>query len=311
MGKVRIKTFGDEELEKKQSAAARKKAEAKKAHAEFQKKVEANGVSGDAAAESRSTEAKRVHVELKKKSEDEAMPEENVKLDSTESAASQEEVQKVSEKPQKKKKEKFIKTKIRSSSYRTSLEKIDKNKTYSLTEALELLSTLQRAKFDETVELHINTTEQSIGATVTLPHGSGKKVRVKIADSADAKEFEALLAQIESGKIDFDILIATPETMPGLAKVARVLGPRGLMPNPKNGTVTKDPAKKMGEFEKGQITFKTESKSPIIHMSVGKVSFGTEKLNENITTVFRALPREKVSSVTLKSTMSPGIKVAI
>lgn len=280
MGKVRIKTIGDEELEKKQSEAARKKAEAKKAHAE-----------------------------LLKKKEETSMPEEEVQVVAEETTS--EEV-KTEEKP--KKKEKFIKTKAstRSESYKKVSEKIDKTKIYTLKEALEILPTLQRAKFDESVELHINTTEQGVSGTVTLPHGTGKKVRVMIADSTnDPKGLSELLQNLEASKIDFDVLIATPETMPSLAKVARVLGPRGLMPNPKNGTVSPDPKKKAAEFEAGQMSFKTEAKAPIIHLTVGKVSFGDAKLNENIATIFKKIPSEKVASVTLKSTMSPGIKIRV
>lgn len=280
MGKVRIKTIGDEELEKKQSEAARKKAEAKKAHAG-----------------------------LLKKKEETSKPEEEEQVVVAEETTSEE--AKTEEKTLKKK-EKFIKTKAstRSEGYKKVAEKVDKTKVYTLKEALEILPTLQRAKFDESVELHINTTEQGVSGTVTLPHGTGKKVRVMIADSTnDPKGLADLLQNLEASKIDFDVLVATPETMPSLAKVARVLGPRGLMPNPKNGTVSTDPKKKAAEFEAGQLSFKTEAKAPIIHLTVGKVSFGDAKLSENITTIFKKIPAEKVVSITLKSTMSPGMKI--
>lgn len=297
MGKVRIKSFGDEELEKKESQAARKKAEAKRAHEELMKKTEG------------AVDAPEEKIESKTPTEENLAPQKA--SEETQAATTEAGPEESAEKPAKKKKEKFLKTKVRSANYKASLEKIDKTKTYSLKEALEILSSLKRAKFDETVELHINTTEQSVGATVTLPHGTGKEIKVEIADASDQKTFQDLLARIESGKLGFDVLIATPETMPSLAKVARVLGPKGLMPNPKSGTVTQEPKKKAEDFQKGQITFKTEAKSPIIHLSVGKISFGPEKLSENITTVFKKLPAEKITSVTLKSTMSPGIKVRI
>jgi large subunit ribosomal protein L1 len=113
------------------------------------------------------------------------------------------------------------------------------------------------------------------------------------------------------GKINFDMLLASPEMMPKLARVAKFLGPRGLMPNPKNNTLTNDPEKVAASFKKGQINFRTETKSPIIHLSVGKISYGTKKLFENITTLIDAIKKERIRNVTLKSTMSPGIKLEV
>ena len=179
-----------------------------------------------------------------------------------------------------------------------------------LKEALEVLAKVKRAKFDETVELHVNTIEKGISGSVVLPHGTGKNVRVTIANqSADAKGVEKLVADIEQGKIDFDILVATPDSMPKLARVARILGPRGLMPNPKNGTITPKPEEVAKKFEGGQTNFKTEAKFPIIHMSVGKLSFGDAKLEDNIKTAVSAISTKKIRTVTLKSTMSPGISL--
>ncbi len=122
---------------------------------------------------------------------------------------------------------------------------------------------------------------------------------------------DELIEEIEKGKINFDILVATPQTMPQLAKVAKILGPRGLMPNPKNGTITQNPEALVKKFEAGQISFKTEAKAPIIHVSVGKFSFGDKKLKENIDTIIGAVKPENIQKATLKSTMSPGIKVQI
>jgi len=199
---------------------------------------------------------------------------------------------------------------VKSASYQKVATLVDKNKTYKLAEALVLLNQIKRAKFDETVELHINTTEKGISGSLTLPHGTGKSIRVVIANqSSDPTQVEELVKKIESGKIEFDVLIATPDTMPKLARVARVLGPRGLMPNPKNGTVTTKPDDVAKKFEGGQFNFKTESKFPILHLAVGKISFGDQKLSDNIKTAVKAVNTKNIKNVTLKSTMSPGLKI--
>jgi large subunit ribosomal protein L1 len=138
---------------------------------------------------------------------------------------------------------------------------------------------------------------------VTLPHGTGKKLNIVVAD-------DAVIEAVSNGKINFDVLIATPDMMPKLAKVARVLGPRGLMPNPKNGTVTPKPEEAIAKLSAGQITYKTEPQSPIVHTSVGKLSFDNNKLEENINTFINSIGAAKIKSATLKSTMSPGIKIS-
>ena len=169
---------------------------------------------------------------------------------------------------------------------------------------------MKRTKFDETVELHINTIEKGISGSLTLPHGTGKSTRVVIANATtDPNGVDELVKIIETGKIDFDVLIATPDSMSKLARVARVLGPRGLMPNPKSGTVTPKPEEIAKKFEGGQFNFKTESKFPILHLAVGKLSFGDEKLSDNIKTAVKAVKSKNIISMTLKSTMSPGIKI--
>lgn len=206
------------------------------------------------------------------------------------------------EKPKKPKT--MAKKRTRSKSYQTVVKLVDKQKTYSINEALKLLEQLKRAKFDETVELHINTTEPSISGSMTLPHGTGKQTRVVIAD-------DKIIADVEKGKIDFDILLAAPQMMSKLAKVAKILGPRGLMPNPKNGTITSNPEEAIKKFSGGLINYKTETKTPIIHMRVGKLSFGEKKLAENIAVVFANINATKIKNATLKSTMSPGIKIQI
>lgn len=191
-----------------------------------------------------------------------------------------------------------------SKSYNDALKNLDKSKKYTLSEGLEMLEKLKRSKFDETVELHINTTETGVSGSITLPHGTGKLIRVAIAD-------DDVLAKVALNKIDFDILLAAPQMMPKLAKVAKILGPKGLMPNPKNATLVKDPEKAAENFKKGQMNFRTELKAPIMHLTVGKMSFGVKKLSENIQALIDAIKKEKIRNVTLKSTMSPGIKIQI
>lgn len=191
-----------------------------------------------------------------------------------------------------------------SNSYLSVSSLVNDKQTYTIEEALELLPKLKRAKFDETVELHINTTESGISGSLTLPHGTGKQTRVAIAD-------DKILADVEKGIIEFDILLAEPQMMPKLAKVARILGPRGLMPNPKNGTVTQKPEEVAKKYEGGQVNFKTESKLPLLHLVIGKASFEQKQLLENFKTVIDTIGAKKIKSISLKSTMSPAIKVQI
>ena len=274
MGKIRVKAFGDEELEKKEKEKAERKKEAKLS--------KAKSASGGKAEE--------ITVEPETEVKEEA----EKKLSKAKSVSGG------------KKKEKFQKKQqaFHSTQYLSLTEKVEENKIYSLNGALELLEKLQRGKFDETVELHINTLTGGVSGNVTLPHGTGKKTKVAVAT-------DALIAEVEKGVINFDILVAEPQMMAKLAKVAKVLGPRGLMPNPKNGTITDKPDELVKKYEGGQINFKTEAKAPILHLTVGKMSFGAKKLEENIDTMLKAVKKANITNVTLKSTMSPGIKIKI
>lgn len=274
MGKIRVTTIGNEEQELK----AKEEKDRKR-------------------AEKKARDASEENAEQTTESESETP---NQTAGSVESAPSEE----VKEAPKKTKKEKFAKKKVRSANYTAKIMEIDKNKLYSLSEGIELLRKVKMAKFDETVELHINTTEAGISGNMTLPYGNGKETRIAIAT-------DEILADVENGKINFDVLIATPGQMSKLAKVARVLGPRGLMPNPKNGTISDKPEEAMKKFQGGQISFKTESKNPLIHLSVGKTSFEDSQLEANIKTVITAVKKDRIRKVTLKSTMSPGIKIQV
>lgn len=283
MGKIRIKTIGDEKVEKEQKAKAKQRAEVKK--------VEKSEVTAEAKKTEAAEEIKKAEVT-------------EVKIDQA--------VEVKSEKAIKKKSAKSSDTAKRSQKYLAVAQLIDKNKSYPLTEALNLLPKLKIAKFDETVELHINTTDTGISGSVVLPNGTGKKTRIVIVNqSEDPKAVEELVKKVEAGNIDFDVLIATPDSMPKLAKIARFLGPKGLMPNPKNGTVTPKPEAIAKKYEGGQVNFKTEAKAPLLHLSVGKLSFGEKKLEENIKAAIEAVQAKNVKRATLKSTMSPGIKLDI
>ncbi len=277
MGKIRVKTIGDdsEETEKKKSDV--KRAEKK-----------ARSASEDKASEATEEPEKKAEINEPEVKQEAQQPEEQAKTET----------------PKKEKKSKFAKKRKRSANYAAKVMEIDKKKTYSLQEAIELLRKVKMAKFDETVELHINTTESGISGLVKLPHGTGKEIKVAVAD-------DEVIAQVEKGKINFDVLIADPSMMPKLAKVAKFLGPRGLMPNPKNGTISEDPQEAMKKFQGGQISFKTEAKNPLLHVSVGKTSFKDEQLSQNIQTLIAAVKKDRIAKVILKSTMSPGIKLAV
>lgn len=193
------------------------------------------------------------------------------------------------------------KVRPRSPKYASARSKVDKTTTYDPFAAVELLKRLSYTKFDGTVEAHAVLKEVGESATITFPHSTGKKRVVVIAD-------DKVLAEIEAGNINFDVLIASPDMMPKLTKYARVLGPRGLMPNPKMGTLTPNPEKAKETLEAGAMTIKTEKKAPLIHVSIGKVSSDTKDLVENIEALVKAF-KGKMLRLTISATMSPGIKV--
>lgn len=265
-------------------------------------KVRVNVIGGEAEEQQKVEAQKR--REAKKAEKEAAKAVEEPKEAKTETVVA-------AEQPKKEKKmvKKQTKEKTRSPRYVASRKAVEKGKVYALPQALDLLSQMQKTKFDETVELHINTNDKVTGSIV-LPHGNGKKTKVAIlAPTKDPKAAEELLKEIESGKINFDVLVATPDAMPKLAKVARILGPRGLMPNPKTGTVTPRPEEVAKKYEGGQLNYKTEAKANVMHVAVGKASFGKEKLTENISAFLDAMDNSKVKTVFLKSTMSPSLKL--
>jgi large subunit ribosomal protein L1 len=221
----------------------------------------------------------------------------------------------------------------RGKKYQAVAKKIEKDVAYALKDALKLATETNPAIFDASVEVHVRLgvdprqADQNIRATVSLPHGTGKTIRVAVFAPSDqhaaAKKAGAdivgeddFLKQLDKGTLDFDVLIATPQFMPRLGKYARTLGPRGLMPNPKSGTVSADTAKATTEAKAGKVEYRVD-KQAIVHLSIGKVSFGTDKLHENAKIFFDSLSAHKPSSlkgnyiktVSVTTTMGPGIKV--
>ncbi len=223
--------------------------------------------------------------------------------------------------------------KQRSKSYRAVAEKVDRTKRYSLEEGVGLAQQTGRAKFDETVELSVRLgvdprqADQNVRGTVVLPHGVGKQVRVLVFAKGE-KEKEAqeagadfvggddLIERIRGGWLDFDKTVAAPDMMGAVGKIGKILGPRGLMPNPKVGTVTFEIGKAVKELKAGKLEFRVD-KAGIVHVPVGKASFGQQQLLDNAHALLGAVLRSKPASakgqyvlgVTLSTTMGPGIKV--
>ncbi len=221
----------------------------------------------------------------------------------------------------------------RGKGYRKVAELVNSDTYYNLADAIELASKTSPSKFDASVEVHVRLNvdprqaDQNIRATVSLPNGTGKTIRVAVfapeadhkaasAAGADVVGDETFLAQLDKEEINFDILIATPQCMPRLGKYARLLGPRGLMPNPKSGSVATDVAKAVTEAKAGKVEYRVD-KQAIVHLSIGKVSFGAAKLAENAQSFFDSLTAQKptsikgsyVKSISVSTTQGPGIKV--
>ncbi|MDO8669415.1 MAG: 50S ribosomal protein L1 [Candidatus Buchananbacteria bacterium] len=218
--------------------------------------------------------------------------------------------------------------------FKEAKKKIDPKQTYSIAEAMDLAKATSTVKFDAGVEVHVKLginpkkSEQQVRSSTTLPHGTGKTVKVAvITDNSDqqkaAKSAGAdlvgeadLIEEIKKGKIDFDVLVATPSTMKLLAPVAKILGPKGLMPNPKDGTVTQNISEAVANLKKGKVGFKNDD-SGNLHVMIGRVSFDQEKLLENFSTLMDSINKAKPSSakgnyikgVNLSTTMGPGIKI--
>ncbi|NCU41028.1 50S ribosomal protein L1 [Candidatus Saccharibacteria bacterium] len=223
----------------------------------------------------------------------------------------------------------------RGKKYRAAADNIEKDKVYNLAEAVELAAKTSPVKFDATIELHVvlgvdpRQADQNIRTTVSLPHGTGKSVRVAAfvpideieaakKAGADIAGEDDLVKLLDKEQLDFDVLVATPQLMPKLGKYARLLGPRGLMPNPKSGTVATNVSKAVKEAKGGKVEYRVDKQS-IIHLGIGKASFGAEKLAENAQAFMDSLVSVRPSSlkssyilsIYASSTMGPSIKIEL
>ena len=218
--------------------------------------------------------------------------------------------------------------------YLESAKLVEKNKKYSINEALEIIEKMPKAKFDETVELHVRLgvdskhADQQVRGTVVLPNGTGKTLKVLVfakgpkaeeatKAGADYVGAEELIPKIQNDNwFDYDVVVATPDMMGVVGRLGKVLGPKGLMPNPKSGTVTMDVTKAIADIKSGKVEYRLD-KTNIIHLSFGKVSFGAKKLQENYQTVLDAIIKAKpaaakgqyIKSISITTTMGPGISI--
>ena len=223
--------------------------------------------------------------------------------------------------------------KTHSKRYKESVKQVELNKVYQLKEAIAVLKSLPKPKFDGSIDLHFNLgvdtkkSDQMIRGTVVLPHGTGKKVRVAVFCKGEherqARESQAdyvggmeLIEKVAAGFLDFDCAIASPEMMKDLSKLGKVLGPRGLMPSPKTGTVTNDISKAIEDVRKGKVEFRVDKQGGM-HLSVGKVSFSEEQLNDNASKVIEAVNEARpasvkgkfVKSLSVTASMNPGLRI--
>ena len=300
MGKIRIKTIGTPEQEDAQKEKAKRRREAKK-QKKLKKKTRAPGLKGgERIVAVGPTPEELEAMELPKPSSSVSPPGETRKRlkelkKHTSPTSPSDEIRK---------EPKRSKRLTRSRRYKTAAKLINKNKTYPIKKAITLLRKVSFSRFNGTVEVHLSVKDQKLSGEIPLPHGSGKKLKIIIAD-------DKLLKQLAKGKIDCDIILAKPKIMPNLAKFGKFLGPRGLMPNPKNGTVTDDPEKKAKELQKGKVQYKTEKQAPIIHLVFGKMDFKDNQLIENFQAIINTIGSTKIKKAVIKSTMSPGIKIAL
>ncbi len=190
-----------------------------------------------------------------------------------------------------------------------------KQKSYRLPEAIDMVKKLSYSKFDGTLEAHINTAQTGLRGLVSLPYAAGKKLRIvafgKGAEEsgADVSGSEETIETISGGKVDFDLVITTPEWMPKLAKVARILGPRSIMPNPKNGTITEDLKKAVESFQAGKTEYRTESRAPVMHIALGKLNQPNAELEANVKALLTTLGKSRVKKVILAPTMGASVKL--
>ncbi len=277
MGKTKTVIVPGEAGEEKSSQAAyedkrRKREEQKKAE-EAKKKLGGLGLKGGERIKIIGGEAPPI----------EAVPEEGVQTETKE------------------KRERKIK--VRSKKYKEAKAKISREKLYKLDEAIKLVKDSSFSKFDGTMEMHLVVKRGNVNENVTLPYSAGKTKRVEVAS-------EKTIEKLKGGKIDFDVLLALPDMMPELVPFAKLLGPRGLMPNPKNGTLIKS-EKETSKFSGNSLSVRTEKSQPVIHTIFGKVSQADRELAENATAILDAIGTKSILKAYIKSTMSPSVKLSL
>jgi large subunit ribosomal protein L1 len=199
--------------------------------------------------------------------------------------------------------EKAKKIRVRGKKYLEVKAKIDRSKFYKPSEAIKIVKEASISTFDGTFEIHMVVKKQGLTINITLPNSSGKEKRIEVAS-------DKTIEDLKSGKVNFDVLLATPDMMPKLVAFARVLGPKGLMPNPKNGTLIKT-SKDAANFSAATTTLKTEKDQPVIHATFGKVSLENKKLEENLEAILEAFDKKQIVKAFIKSTMSPSVKLTI
>jgi len=211
------------------------------------------------------------------------------------------EISEIKEEEKKEVKKAKAKERKRGKKYLAAKQKIDKTKSYKIDEAIKLIKEASYSSFDSTMEAHIQVKKQGLNVSVSLPHSTGKTKKIEVAD-------EKTIAKLEKGVIDFDVLLATPDMMPKLLPFARLLGPKGLLPNPKNGTLIKS-KEEAKNFSTDKMTLKTEKEAPLIHTIFGKVSMDDKKLSENLEAIIEAIGRKQIVKLFIKSTMSPSARI--
>lgn len=199
------------------------------------------------------------------------------------------------------KKKVSVKAKTKGKKYLAARKKIDRKKAYPLTKAIKLAQETSITKFNGSIDVHLVVKEKGLKGEIKFPHSTGKQTKIVIAD-------DKVLKKIEKGKIDFTLLLATPAMMPKLAKYAKILGPRGLMPNPKAGTITDKPEETIKKMA-GKVQFRTEAKVPLIHLTIGKVNSKTKDLEANLEALVKVVGLRNIQKAVLASTMGPGIKI--
>jgi len=273
MGKIKTKFLGVAEVEEKQKREHKEKI--------TQKKIRAQGLKGG---------ARMTQIEVNE--------------DSVKKMEKADKLIKAEPRKKEKTQKKAEKAQVRGQNYQKVKKMVDKNTTYSIKDAVVLLKNMKYVKFDESVELHLNVVNTGLKGEVELPYSTGKTVKVVIVD-------DKVLANLEKGKMDYDILVTHPSFMPKLARFAKILGPKGLMPNPKAGTISPKPEEVKAKFEKGMLRWKTEAKFPLIHQMIGKLSFEDKKLVENAQAFLKSVGSVNIQKAFIKSTMSPSIKISV